>query len=134
MYEYLEHINQLFCYHLFIGLPHEIKKNLLQRYHILQLKKRTNKLDFLFASYSENLMYFHDAILNNNEELFVLYQSMKEKSIKILREIKVIRKATQDQHNLPDHNIIPLEKVYAIQKELQKPSLITPITFSLSDL
>lgn len=132
MYEYLDHINQLFCYPLFIGLPHEVKAMLLQRYHILQLKKRTQKLDFLFDSYCETLLYFHDAILNENENLPILWRSMMEKAMTIHREIKVIRKAIQCKDVLPDQHIISLEKVFILQQELKKPSFKTPITFSLS--
>jgi hypothetical protein len=131
MDEYLDHINHLFCYHLFIGLPYEKKANLLQRYHILQLKKRTNKLDSLFASYSESLLYFHDAILNDNEDLSMIYRLMKEKSMKIHREIKVIRKAILGQNTLPDQDFITLGKIYVIQEELKTRSFKTQFTFSL---
>jgi len=132
MYEYLEHINQLFCYPLFIGLPHEMKAMLLQRYHILQLEKRTPKLDFLYVSYCESLMYFHDAILNDNQELSTLWHSMTGKAVKINREINVIRKATNCKDLIPDLNIVSLERVYMIQKELKRPSFKSYFTFSLS--
>ncbi len=130
--ECLTHIGQLFCQHLFIDLPNEIKFLLLQRYYKSQVMVGSKKLDQLFEDYCRELMIFHDAILHDDTSIGKSWKSMCIMVVNIHEELKMIQVLSGQEPLLPPTKIITLEQVFTIQYELKLSKHKQSLTFSLS--
>lgn len=130
--ECLTHVGQLFCYHLFIDLPSETKLLLLQRYYTTQVMAGTTKLGNLFETYCQQLLLFHDSILQDDPTIGKQWKSMCIMIVNIHEEIKMIQVSAGQDPVLPLIKMITLEQVFTIQHELKRSSKKQSLTFSLS--
>jgi hypothetical protein len=114
-----DHINHLFCYHLFIFMPLQTRTDLLLTYLQQQEKWRSESTDRLFSLYVTMLMNFHEAILKNDKKLFFHWEKLHHLVQQIHVEFKGILKLHHHDEILPSENIISFEAVQSFCKDIQ---------------
>lgn len=117
--EALEHINQLFCYHLFIFMPLETKANILLSYLQQQEKWKSENTERLFSLYITELMIFQEAVLKNDTMLFIHWEKMYHLIQQIHVELKNILKVHHHDEILPSETIISFESVLKFSRDIQ---------------
>jgi hypothetical protein len=117
--EALEHINQLFCYHLFIFMPIETKANILLSYLQQQEKWKSENAERLFSLYVTELMIFQEAVLKNDTMLFIHWEKMYHLTQQIHVEMKNILKVHHHDEILPSETIISFEAVLKFSRDIQ---------------
>ena len=130
--ECLHHLNQLFCYHLFVDLPCKTKSALLQQYFEDHFKSRTKKLDTQLSLYIQNLMSLHISINCQDPTVADHWKSMCTILQSIHAEMKSILLSKQHDDIIQEEKIITLEQVYRLQAELKAIDDRRNFTFSLS--
>lgn len=129
--ECLLHLNQLFCYHLFVDMPCKIKSALLQQYFEEHIRSRTKKLDNLLSLYIKDLMCLHVAINCQDPAVGDYWKSSCRILKSIHAEMKNILLSKHHDEIIQHENIITLEQVYRFQEELKAIENRRSFTFSL---
>lgn len=90
--EPVDHINNLFCLHLFIFLPLKTKKRLLKTYLFSFKVFKSKSICILLDVYIKNLLKFHKSILSNDpfmkDQLIEMRALVREIHIELYYELE----------------------------------------------